>query len=87
MWDKEIKCLFLRIRNPSSTNIDEFVKKIFGYFSYSKEALEMQSRTKKTLGDFRHKYNLSVMELVKTFKESQERYIIIIVLLELIFIH
>jgi hypothetical protein len=35
----------------------------------------MQSRTKKTLGDFRHKYNLSVTELVKTFKESQERYI------------
>jgi len=59
-------------------NIDELVKKIFSYFPYSKEALEMQSRTKKALGDFRHKYNLSVIELVRTFKESQERYIIII---------
>ena len=73
MWDEEIKCLFLRIRNPSLPNIDEFVKKIFGYSPYTKEALEAQSRTKKTLGDFRHKFNLSVIKLVKAFKESQER--------------
>ncbi|CAG8807357.1 938_t:CDS:2, partial [Dentiscutata erythropus] len=30
IWDKEIKCLFLRARFPSTTCIDEFVKKIFG---------------------------------------------------------
>ncbi|KAF0510984.1 hypothetical protein F8M41_018363 [Gigaspora margarita] len=30
IWDKEIKCLFLRARFPPAICIDEFVKKIFG---------------------------------------------------------
>jgi hypothetical protein len=74
LWDEEIKCLFLRTRNPSLAIIDEFIKKTFGYSPYTQEALEIQSRTKKTLGDFRHKFNSSIVKLVKTFKESQERY-------------
>ncbi|CAG8817651.1 8530_t:CDS:2, partial [Dentiscutata erythropus] len=49
IWDKEIKCLFLRARFPSATCIDEFVKKIFGYPPYSKEGTEIQTKTKNTL--------------------------------------
>ncbi|CAG8736040.1 13695_t:CDS:2, partial [Cetraspora pellucida] len=40
IWDKEIKCLFLRARFPPATCIDEFVKKIFRYLSCSKEGIE-----------------------------------------------
>ncbi|CAG8831784.1 4237_t:CDS:2, partial [Cetraspora pellucida] len=71
--DKEIKCLFLRMRNPSSTCIDEFIKRIFGYSPCSNEGKEIETRTKKALGDFRHKLNLSVVELIDNFKKTRER--------------
>ncbi|RIB21894.1 hypothetical protein C2G38_2175376, partial [Gigaspora rosea] len=50
IWDKEIKCLFLRARFPPATCIDEFVKKIFGHPPYSKEGTEIRTKTKNTQG-------------------------------------
>ncbi|CAG8678075.1 8194_t:CDS:1, partial [Scutellospora calospora] len=53
----EIKCLFLRIRNPISLCIDGFIKKIFGYTLYSNEGRDIQTRTKKALDNFYYKLN------------------------------
>ncbi|CAG8666846.1 10079_t:CDS:2, partial [Cetraspora pellucida] len=59
--------------NSPSTCIDEFIKRIFGYSPYSNEGKEIETRTKKALGDFHHKLNLSVVELIDNFKKTQER--------------
>ncbi|RIB12018.1 hypothetical protein C2G38_2201843 [Gigaspora rosea] len=60
-------------RFPPATCIDEFVKKIFGYPPYSKEGTEIQTKTKNTLSDFRHRLNQSVLGHVKNYKAIQER--------------
>ncbi|CAG8633232.1 8204_t:CDS:2, partial [Scutellospora calospora] len=46
---------------------------IFRYTPYSNEGRDVQTRTKKALGDFRHKLNQSVIELIKDFKNKRER--------------
>ncbi|KAF0476748.1 hypothetical protein F8M41_024332 [Gigaspora margarita] len=73
IWDEEIKCLFLKARFPPTICIDEFVKKIFGYPPYSKEGTEIQTKTKNTLSDFWHRFNQTVLDHVKNYKEIQER--------------
>ncbi|CAG8829993.1 20986_t:CDS:2, partial [Cetraspora pellucida] len=49
LWDEETKCLFLQMRNPPSTCIDEFIKRIFGYLLYSNEGKEIEAIIKKAL--------------------------------------
>ncbi|CAG8772670.1 12674_t:CDS:1, partial [Funneliformis caledonium] len=40
LWHEEIKCLFLRNRNPSDAAIESLIFKIFNYEPYSNEAEE-----------------------------------------------
>ncbi|PKY62668.1 hypothetical protein RhiirA4_490133 [Rhizophagus irregularis] len=38
LWDESVKCLFLRVRNPSSEALDDLVVKIFRFKIYTSEA-------------------------------------------------
>ncbi|CAB4377769.1 unnamed protein product [Rhizophagus irregularis] len=38
LWDESVKCLFLRVRNPSSEALDNLVVKIFQFKIYTSEA-------------------------------------------------
>ncbi|CAB4396644.1 unnamed protein product [Rhizophagus irregularis] len=38
LWDESVKCLFLRVRNPSSEALDNLVVKIFWFKIYTSEA-------------------------------------------------
>ncbi|CAG8761262.1 16048_t:CDS:2, partial [Rhizophagus irregularis] len=38
LWDESVKCLFLRVRNPSSEALDNLVVKIFRFKIYTSEA-------------------------------------------------
>ncbi|RIB19923.1 hypothetical protein C2G38_2180572 [Gigaspora rosea] len=41
LWHEEIKCLFLRCRNPSTGAIESLITEIFKYELYSNEAVEI----------------------------------------------
>ncbi|CAG8669233.1 2928_t:CDS:2, partial [Funneliformis caledonium] len=57
LWHEEIKCLFLRNRNPSDATIESLIFKIFNYVLYSNEAEEVICHSKWVLTDFRSKFN------------------------------
>jgi len=70
LWDEEIKCLFLRVRNPSNTIFDKFIYKIYGYEAFKEEAKLIRKRTKKTYSDFQNKYNIIVKGLVQEYQDA-----------------
>ncbi|CAG8673037.1 1907_t:CDS:2, partial [Cetraspora pellucida] len=71
LWHKEIKCLFLRCRDPPSGAIESLITKIFKYELYSNEAVEIICHLKRVLTDFCSKFNQRIATLVNDFKERQ----------------
>ncbi|POG74931.1 hypothetical protein GLOIN_2v1571258 [Rhizophagus irregularis DAOM 181602=DAOM 197198] len=71
LWDEESKCLFLRIRNPSSSVLDSFILAVFGYQPCSEKAKAVFQETRKRLGDFRNKFNATLRGLASELKESR----------------
>ncbi|PKY62386.1 hypothetical protein RhiirA4_488781 [Rhizophagus irregularis] len=71
LWDEESKCLFLHIRNPSSSDLDNFILAVFGYQPCSEMAKATFQETRKRLGDFRNKFNSTLRGLVDELKESR----------------
>lgn len=69
LWEEEIKCLFLRCREPPDEAIEDLVKEIFNYDLFSTEAGEVISHSKRTLSDFRSKFNKKIEALVRDLKE------------------
>ncbi|CAB4480519.1 unnamed protein product [Rhizophagus irregularis] len=55
LWHEEIKCLFLRCREPPERAIESLIAKIFNYELYSNEATEVICHSKRVLTDFRSK--------------------------------
>ncbi|CAB4391709.1 unnamed protein product [Rhizophagus irregularis] len=46
LWDKSVKCLFLRVRNPSSEALDNLVVKIFRFKIYTSKARGYLDKTR-----------------------------------------
>ncbi|KAF0352753.1 hypothetical protein F8M41_015190 [Gigaspora margarita] len=70
---EEIKCLFLRSRDPPASIIESLITKIFNYKLYSNEAVEIICHLKRVLTDFCSKFNKKIAGLVLEFKERQSR--------------
>lgn len=73
LWSEEIKCLFLKCREPSDEAIEDFVKRIFDYDLFSHDAEEVISHSKWTLADFRSKFNKQIAGKVRELKEIRSR--------------
>ncbi|CAB4388211.1 unnamed protein product [Rhizophagus irregularis] len=56
LWDESVKCLFLRVRNPSSKALDNLVVKIFQFKIYTSKARGYLDKTRKgTTGNLSQK--------------------------------
>ncbi|CAG8446792.1 hypothetical protein GLOIN_2v1480316 [Rhizophagus irregularis DAOM 181602=DAOM 197198] len=62
--NEESKCLFLRIRNPSSSDLNNFILAVLGYKPCSEMAKVTFQEMCKRLGDFRNKFNSTLHGLV-----------------------
>ncbi|CAG8848972.1 29309_t:CDS:2, partial [Racocetra persica] len=51
LWHEEMKCLFLRCRNPPDGAIESLITEIFNYELYSNEAIEIICHSKRVLGE------------------------------------
>ncbi|UZO28609.1 uncharacterized protein OCT59_022126 [Rhizophagus irregularis] len=72
LWDESVKCLFLRARNPSSEALDDLVVKIFQFKIYTSEARSYLEKTRKSLIDFRNKFNQNILNLVEEYKKIRK---------------
>jgi hypothetical protein len=65
-----MKCLFLRIRDPSVETLDNFVMMITGEDLYSDISQEFLDRIRKSFTDYRNKFNDNIQKLILDFKNS-----------------
>ena len=70
---EEIKCLFLRVREPDKTVFEILVQQIFNYELNSAEGIEWLRSANRNFGDFRNKFLDSIDELIDGFKEKMIR--------------
>jgi hypothetical protein len=68
-----MKCFFLRSRYPSVESLDSFIKMISGENLHSDKSCEFMDRARKSFTDYRNKYNESILNLVRNFKDTKER--------------
>ncbi|CAG8757312.1 4917_t:CDS:1, partial [Cetraspora pellucida] len=71
LWHEEIKCLFLKYRDPPSGAIESLITKIFKYDLYSNKTVEIICHLKRILTDFCNKFNQRIVTLVNDFKKKQ----------------
>ncbi|CAI2201645.1 13095_t:CDS:1, partial [Funneliformis geosporum] len=71
LWGEEIKCFFLRYREPSDKAIEDFVKEIFNYDLFSDNAEEVISHSKRTLADFHSKFNKKIEGKIQELKDKR----------------
>ncbi|CAB4398401.1 unnamed protein product [Rhizophagus irregularis] len=72
LWNESVKCLFLRVRNPSSEALNNLVVKIFQFKIYTSEARGYLDKTRKSLTDFRNRFNQNILNLVREYKEIRK---------------
>ncbi|EXX65947.1 hypothetical protein RirG_128460 [Rhizophagus irregularis DAOM 197198w] len=72
LWNESVKCLFLRVRNPSSEALDNLVVKIFQFKIYTSKARGYLDKTRKSLTDFRNKFNQNILNFGTTGNLSQK---------------
>jgi hypothetical protein len=65
---EELKCLFLRVRNPPKSVFEELIREIFKCELNSTEGIEWLQTAIRDFGDFRNKLLNGVEELVNEFK-------------------
>ncbi|CAI2184674.1 12945_t:CDS:2, partial [Funneliformis geosporum] len=71
LWGEEIRCLFLRCRELLDEAIEDFVKEIFNYDLFSDNTEEVISHSKRTLADFRSKFNKKIERKVQELKDKR----------------
>lgn len=74
---EELKCLFLRVRNPPRSAFEELVRKIIKCDLNSAEGIEWLRLAIKHFGDFRNKLIDAIEGLVRLFKERFGRFVIL----------
>ena len=65
---EELKCLFLRARNPPKCAIEDLVWKIFNCDINSAEGIEWLRIANRNFGDFRNKLIDNIERLIESFK-------------------
>ncbi|GES84070.1 proline-rich protein 12 isoform X1 [Rhizophagus clarus] len=70
--DKEMKCLFLRTRNPPDHAFDKITQKIFGHDAYQSVAKSINERYRKSFSDYRYQLKNVLSTLVKEFRQIVE---------------
>ena len=75
-WDflEELKCLFLRARNPNKNIFEDLVQQIFNCDLNSGKGINWLHAANRNFSDFRNKFLDSVDELIDAFKEQRVRY-------------
>ncbi|GES89239.1 protein split ends isoform X4 [Rhizophagus clarus] len=70
--DEEMKCLFLRTRNPPDHAFDKITQKIFGHDAYQSVAKSINERYHKSFSDYRYQLKNVLSTLVKEFRQIVE---------------
>ncbi|GBC38990.2 protein split ends isoform X4 [Rhizophagus irregularis DAOM 181602=DAOM 197198] len=70
--DEEMKCLFLRTRNPPDHAFDKITQKIFGHDAYQSVAKSINERYRKSFSDYRYQLKNVLSTLVKEFRQIVE---------------
>ncbi|CAB4427921.1 unnamed protein product [Rhizophagus irregularis] len=70
--DEEMKCLFLRTRNPPDHAFNKITQKIFGHDAYQSMAKSINERYHKSFSDYRYQLKNVLSALVKEFQEFQQ---------------
>lgn len=70
---EELKCLFLRVRNPNRIIFEDLVQQIFNCELNSAEGIEWLRTAHKNFNDFRNKFLDNIEELIDRFKEKRVR--------------
>ncbi|PKY33174.1 hypothetical protein RhiirB3_451891 [Rhizophagus irregularis] len=70
--DEEMKCLFLRTRNPPDHAFNKITQKIFGHDAYQSMAKSINERYRKSFSDYRYQLKNVLSALVKEFQEFQQ---------------
>jgi hypothetical protein len=68
-----MKCLFLRMRDPSIETLDYFVTMLIGEDLHSSESQEFLDQIHKLFTDYRNKFNDNIQKLVLNFKNMRDR--------------
>ncbi|PKY54212.1 hypothetical protein RhiirA4_472888, partial [Rhizophagus irregularis] len=69
---EELKCLFLRVRNPPKRALEELVQQIIKCDLNSAEGLEWLRIGNRQFGDFRNKFLDGIEKLVDSLKEKRK---------------
>uniref|UniRef100_U9UQY9 Uncharacterized protein n=2 Tax=Rhizophagus irregularis TaxID=588596 RepID=U9UQY9_RHIID len=75
---EELKCLFLRVRNPPKRALEELVQQIIKCDLNSAEGLEWLRIANRQFGDFRNKFLDGIEKLVDSLKEKRKGKAVII---------
>ncbi|GES86732.1 hypothetical protein GLOIN_2v1488591 [Rhizophagus clarus] len=70
--NEEMKCLFLRTRNPPDHAFDKITQKIFGHDAYQSVAKSINERYCKSFSDYRYQLKNVLSTLVKEFRQIVE---------------
>lgn len=68
---EELKCLFLRVRNPPRSALEDLVSQFIECDLNSAEGIDWLRTANKNFDDFRKNLTNSIEELVKSFKEKK----------------
>lgn len=70
---EELKCLFLRVRNPNKCVFEELVRQMFNYNLNSAEGIDSLRTASKNFSDFRNKFLNEVENAIEEFKDKRLR--------------
>ena len=70
---EELKCLFLRARDPEKNAFEELVRQIFNHDLNSAEGIECLRTANRNFSDFRNKFLDNIEEAVNVFKKNRVR--------------
>lgn len=73
---EELKCLFLRVRDPPKSALEELVRKIVKCDLNSADGIEWLRLANRNFGDFRNKFIDGIERLINSFKERLERLVL-----------
>ncbi|GES75384.1 hypothetical protein GLOIN_2v1571258 [Rhizophagus clarus] len=74
LFDKKLKCLFLRSQHPLRSALQQLVYKIFNLASFKKEAEKLVQDASKKFTDYRNKFNEAIILLVKDMQGTNREF-------------
>jgi len=68
---EELKCLFLRVRNPPKSSFEELICQVLKYELNSAEVIKWLHTANRHFGDSRNKLVNGIENLIENFKEKE----------------